>query len=402
MLVLISISITLALLEIAVRFLPPPYNQNAGDFYVCHSDLGWTGRPHFSGTIGDRHFTQAVTFNAAGMHDADHDVAKAADTVRILMLGDSFVHAVQVAEAETAHQVLEDYLNAQEDAASSVEVISGGVINWGTNQQLVYYRQQGRHFQPDVVLLMLYVGNDLLDNLPGNRLTIGGRNCYAPYFAVCEETLNPAPLTYAPGVSRLAGNCGAVRRGIINGLGRLYQRSRLYQQLEPLLVARQPRQVFGQEYASPFSALYLANDEAELAAAWRVTEATLLQFQQEVAADGAQFVVALISPDIAVRLATLSPAEQQLFLQDNPRFAKADLGQPTRRLTEFLTGHNISVLDLTQPLAEHLATYNEPLYILGDGHWTVVGNRLAGERLGQWLITEGLIGASPPADGEGQ
>ncbi len=388
-----SVGVALLLLEGAARLLPPPYGPEQGPFYVCDEALGWTGKPNFQGVIEGLGFEQTVTFNRLGMHDTDHPRTKPANTTRILMLGDSFVQAVQVAEAESSHQILEDYLNERAGTgANQFEVISGGVINWGTNQQTLFYRQQGRHFQPDVVLLMFYIGNDFLDNLPGNVLTIQGRNCYAPYFAMCDSDLIPAPLTYAPGVSRLEGNCGTVRRGVINALGRLYQHSRLYQHLEPLAVANRPRQVFGQAYPSAFSALYLPPEEAELAQAWQVTLATLTHLEQAVEADGSRLVVALISPDIAVQLGTLSPAEREIFLRDNPRFAEANVNRPAQRLADFLTGQGIPFLDLTPPLTAHLAANKVPLYLVGDGHWTVEGNRVAGEALGQWLVEADLVG----------
>ena len=385
LLALVSIGVTLLALELGTRFLPPPYPVESGRIFQCDETLGWTGAPNFEGVFEDPNFRQALHFNALGMHDTKHPFDKTPDTVRILMLGDSFVHAVQVDEASTAHQVLEERLNEQ-TSSSRVEVISSGVVNWGTNQELIFYRVDGRRFQADLVLLMFYIGNDLLDNLPGNALTSNGFNCYAPYFALCEGQLAAAPLTYAPGVSRLDQNCSPARRVLINGLGRLYQHSRLYQQLEPLIRTNRPRQQFGQAYASPYSALYFTTDEAELEQAWQITQATLAQLRQEVEADGAQFAVALISPEIVVRLARLSPAEQEAFLQTNPIFAEAQIDRPNQRLADFLNGQAIPFIDLTGPMIDHLAATGLPLYLVGEGHWTAEGNRVAGETLSHWLL----------------
>jgi hypothetical protein len=386
LLVLISVGVTFFALEILARFLPPPYNPDTGPIFTCHNSLGWIGTPNFDGVLEDVNFQQKLTFNSLGMHDTEHALEKPPHTSRILMLGDSFVHAVQVSEEDSAHQVLEKYLSEQKQTDSfSFEIISGGVVNWGTNQQLIYYREQGRRFQPDLVLLMFYLGNDFSDNLPGNVLTIKGFNCYAPYFALCHEKLNPDPLIYAPGISSLQDNCSPRRRILINSLGWLYQHSRLYQQIEPLLIANRPRRKFGQAYPQAFSALYLPNDEAELEQAWQVTLATIAQLQQEVESDGSQFAVALISPEIIIRLGLLSPAEQEIFLRDNPTLAKAQVDRPNRRLAEFLGHQNIPYVDLTTPMIEHLAANSIPLYLLGEGHWTVEGNRVAADILAQWL-----------------
>lgn len=388
---LLSVGLTLLVVEVGLRwFAPPPYPVETGRFYACHDQLGWTGKPNFAGTIEGSGFEQWVEFNSLGLHDTDHSPAKPPATFRLLMLGDSYVQAVQVAEAETAHQLLEDNLNGQFETPQ-FEVISGGVINWGTNQQLLFYRNYGRHYHPDLVLLMFFIGNDFQDNLPGNLLTVQGFNCYAPYFAYCETGLNPTPLNYAPGVSQLADNCSTLRRIMINPMGKIYQNWRLYQQLEPLIIAHQPRQRFGRAYPTSFSALYLPNDEAELDLAWQITLATISRLQQEVTAEGHQFAVALISPGMVVRLLLLSPAERERFWRDNPDFAAAQADQPNRRLADFLNQHQIPFLDLTPGMVEHWADHAEPLYLLEDGHWTAAGNRLAANLLTNWLIESELL-----------
>jgi lysophospholipase L1-like esterase len=381
-----SVCSTLFLLEVIVRLLPPPYPADTGQLFACNPDLGWIGRPDFQGNYEGANFQQELAFNSLGMHDTEHSPDKSPGVFRILFLGDSFVHAVQVAEAATAHQLLENNLN--EPGANSFEVISSGVVNWGTNQELVFYRQLGREFQPDLVLLLVYLGNDFQDNLPGNGLTVDGFNCYAPFFAVCADGLNPAALTYAPGISRIENNCTPLRRALINGAGKLYQYSRLYQQLEPLIVAYRPRQEYGQNYPLAFTAIYFPNETPELEYAYQITQATIAQLRREVEADGGQFAVALISPWPVIQLNTLSPAEQDVFLRDNPAFAQAQIDRPNRRMVQILNNLHIPHIDLTQPLVNYSQTHQRiPLYITGEGHWTAEGNRVVADVLAEWIKT---------------
>ncbi|MDM8528781.1 hypothetical protein QUF58_11315 [Anaerolineales bacterium HSG24] len=390
LLLIISGCLTLFILEMAVRLLLPlPYPNEDGPFYQCHADFGWTGQPDYDGPIDGAEYHQQLRFNRLGMHDTEHATDNQADSYRILMLGDSFVHAVQVDESESNHQQLEDNLNQQVDDV--VEVISSGVINWGTNQQLLFYRETGREFEPDLVLLMFFIGNDLLDNLPGNRLTIDGINCYAPYFALCGDTLNPMPLTYAPGISQAEPPCSASERALVNSMGWLYQQSRLYQQIEPLLISRSPRQIFGQEHDTPSTALYLPSSDPRLEQAWQVTLATIGQLNAEVRADGHQFAVALISPGMVVRLMQLDEGAQAQFERDNSAFKDAQADRPNQRLAQFLQKEQIPYLDLTPALVAHQQTNLTPLYFLRDGHWTVEGNRVAAETLANWLVDAGSI-----------
>ena len=377
-------------LELLVRVLPFPYPVDTGQIFQCDNNLGWIGKPNFQGTYAGANFQQELVFNSLGMHDTNHPREKPADTFRILFLGDSFVHAVQVTESATAHQVLENRLNESESGnGQSFELISSGVVNWGTNQELVYYRRQGRQFQPDLVLLLVYLGNDFQDSLPGNVLTVNGLNCYAPYFALCADGLNPTPLAYAPGISRIENNCKPLRRTLINGAGKLYQYSRLYRQLEPLIVAYSPRQEYGQNYPLAFTALYFPNEEPELEKGYQIAQATIAQLRQEVEADGSQFAVAVISPWPVIQLNTLSPAEQDVFLRDNPTFAQAQIDRPNQHMAQFLDSQHIPYIDLTEPLVNYSQTHQRiPLYITGEGHWTAEGNQVVADVLAEWITTE--------------
>ena len=90
LLALIGVGIALLFLEIGTRFFSAPYEANTGQIYACHPTLGWTGAPNFRGMLEHPNFRQQLAFNSLGMHDTEHPLTKAADTYRILMLGDSF------------------------------------------------------------------------------------------------------------------------------------------------------------------------------------------------------------------------------------------------------------------------------------------------------------------------
>jgi hypothetical protein len=371
----------------------PLFNDQANDILSCHNNLGWTGTPNFQGAVTLSDSKVKLRFNALGMHDTEHSLQKPPNSYRVLMMGDSYIHAIQVDEKYTAHQVLENYLK-QLDPAQEIqfEVISGGVTGWGTGQQLIYYREQGRQFQPDLVLLMFFIGNDFENNLPGHVLTIQEVNCYAPYFAWCDGQFYPDPLPYAPGVSSLRDNCSATRRSLIKFMGFLYQHSRLYQQLEPLIISYRPREIFGKGFSNSFWALYLPQDEVALEQSWQVTQALFAEMKQEVEADGARFGVVFFPWSVVIEFSVLSPEQQRALLaQENPIFASVESKRPNHRLAGFLSAKNIPFIDLTDPLMEYYTTQDAPLYFVGDGHWTIEGNRFVAETLMKWLIANDLL-----------
>jgi hypothetical protein len=190
----------------------------------------------------------------------------------------------------------------------------------------------------------------------------------------------------------LQNNCSASRRLLINTLGTLYQHSRLYQQLDPLVVAYQPRRIFGKGFSNSFWALYLPDDEAALEQSWQVTQGIFGQLEKEVEADGARFAVAFFPWSVVIELSTFAPEQQQtLLVSENPAFASMELDRPNRRLAQFLSGQDIPFIDLTGPLVEQQQARPTSLHFVGDGHWTVEGSHFVAETLGQWLIQAKLL-----------
>ncbi len=138
-----------------------------------HPRLGWTlaRNTAFEHTWEDatcRDFRVDVTTNQHGMFDRDHTRAKPADTLRIVMLGDSFVQGLQVPYAARASHVLERELNARQDLPGNprFEVLNFGVNSYSTGQAYLLYREIARHYQPDYVFLL--VSEYLMDRTLNN------------------------------------------------------------------------------------------------------------------------------------------------------------------------------------------------------------------------------------------
>lgn len=366
----------LIVLEGGARLLPLPYEDTDDKADVCSNQLGWRGRPNFTTTVGTDDYFHDLKLNSAGMHDTDHIQPKPANTFRILVLGDSFIRAHQVREVETSHQVLEDLLNS-EHPPRRTEVISAGVDAWGTGQQLLYYRNDGRDFQPDLVLLMLYIGNDIADNLPGRGITLDGRNCYAPYFVLCEDHLDVDPWLFAPGVRPAIGECSFGRKILSNILGRVYQSSRLYIHIAPLLAAKPP---------SASALDYYAQGNEFFDYSLQLTIDLIKQLDEEVTEDGVEFAVVLISPPDLIDFARMGASEREEVYQRLPFMRRAEeIPPPNQFLVQQLSDEGIKVLDLLPSFVQHIDDTGEMLRFQHDKHWDVSGNRLAAETIYDWL-----------------
>jgi hypothetical protein len=101
--------------------------------------------------------------NSHGIRDGEYAYEKPDHTYRIIILGDSFTEAVQVALDSTYHKILERSLNAGR-AKKHIEVIAMGKSGMGTLEELLWYRTEGRRYRPDLVICAFYIGNDFRDN----------------------------------------------------------------------------------------------------------------------------------------------------------------------------------------------------------------------------------------------
>jgi hypothetical protein len=124
--------------------------------------IGYRLRPGTSVRYSTREFSNDLTINPQGVRDYDPILPKAPDEKRVLILGDSFVFAVQVPLEQTFGEQLEARLT-RSDPAHRWRVINGGVQGYGPVEQWLFYRHIASAFQPDIVLIVVSVANDAIE-----------------------------------------------------------------------------------------------------------------------------------------------------------------------------------------------------------------------------------------------
>ena len=180
-LIIISTLFALFLSEIALRLmgLKPLYVSPERDrFWKYDSLLGWAHEPGQEGIFETPQFRTFVQINENGLRDRQHSYERQNDIKRILVLGDSFAWGYGVEESERFSQLLEKSLDA--------EVINAGVSGYSTDQELLWYRNEGIKYETDLVILV-FAGNDVGDNDRQLVNTI----YYKPKFVLEEGQLVP-------------------------------------------------------------------------------------------------------------------------------------------------------------------------------------------------------------------
>ena len=132
---------------------------------------GWSHEPSTEARyIGPRpwpiEFDSLVEINSDGLRGPEIE-AVPEDGVRILLLGDSMVAGFEVEHEETFAVQMERMLS--EALPFPVQVINAGVRGYGTDQSYLYYRERGRKFEPDIVLMWLSA-NDLVNDVTIHRM----------------------------------------------------------------------------------------------------------------------------------------------------------------------------------------------------------------------------------------
>ena len=130
--------------------------------FIRDAEVGSRLRPGASIRYTTVEFTTDIAINAQGVRDDEPIGPKLAGERRIVVLGDSLVLSVQVPLAETFCKNLERRLNAR-GGPGHWRVINGGVQGYGPVQEWFFFDKVAAAFQPDVVLIVAFVGNDAIE-----------------------------------------------------------------------------------------------------------------------------------------------------------------------------------------------------------------------------------------------
>lgn len=378
-LVLFSLVLPLLALEVALRVLGPifPGNYSTGYFLTTHPSYGRFHVRGYSGWEKTREYTTYVRTNSLGLRGAEVSPAKPVDVFRIVVVGDSIVEAAQVMEEQTFAQRLERSLNSS-SPSRRVEVLNAGVGGWGTGQEMLYLRQEGLRLQPDLVLLVLYSGNDIANNSSKLERQDVLDSLYKPYWEIDAS----------------------------NGLRQVPHRERIPEALDEWLwLGRRSSALFnyvetgffdkfkyGQldfigDRADLGKPVLLAQYPPEWEESWQVTERLLAAAAQDSAAAGSGFVVVLAPSTFQVM-----PDDWRDLIRTGRRPASDwDQEKPNKKMAGITARRGLPLIDLLPALRAARDAGLRRLYFEHDKHWTATGHEVVAQALEEQLRRLGLL-----------
>ena len=126
---------------------------------------GWSKRPDSRTRRKTSEFDVTYEINGLGLRDqSTTSHAKPPGTFRVLCLGDSFTLGYTVDEHDLFVEQLEDAWNSE---GRKVDLVNAGTEGWSTDQEVVWFLDEGVKFEPDLVLIFPYE-NDLYWNSQTN------------------------------------------------------------------------------------------------------------------------------------------------------------------------------------------------------------------------------------------
>lgn len=351
-----TVVVTLAAIEVGLRYV---YPQPMG---VWHQDrdglaLHWPGLATYLPQFG-----LSVSFNSAGMRDGEHAVAKADGVFRVLVLGDSFMEALQVPFEESFPSQLQRELGRA--SGRRIEVINASVSGWGTDDELKYLRSYGRRWKPDLVVVGVTLYNDVSDNL---------RERF--------HTMRNGAL-----IERPDSRATALEYKLTELKGFLATHFHIYQVLIRARRARETR-VEAQQLRSHIGGLFGDGTGEPMTRGLELTRLMLERIQTIAAEDGGRVAVVLIP--IRAQLSDSLFAEFARIREASTAGPELDL--PQRHIKRLTQRSGMAVVDLLPGFREWTARGGDSLYLVQDGHWDRAGHRLAARIASAELVRAGLV-----------
>jgi hypothetical protein len=386
--------------EVALRVAGYSYPE----FYEPDQIRGYGLRPGSQGWYR-KEGRSYVRINSDGLRDQEHSLIKPADTLRLALLGDSYAEALAVPIEQAFWSVMKSKLD-ECDAASgkAIEIINFGVSGYGTAQELLTLREKVWKYSPDVVMLAVTTNNDVADNsralkkvdeipyfiYPDSQLTLDDSFQRSRTFVWRQSRLNR--------FGRWLRDHSRVVQAVIEGHHALKSMSASWRArwsqskpATPLPASpdQKPNVSTNVEELGVDNLIYHKPENEIWNDAWRVTEGLITEMRDEVRARGAKFLVVTLSNGPQV----LPDPEQREALKK--RFGATDLLYPDNRIRLLCERENISLIILAPELRQFAQQNNVFLHgfdkNIGNGHWNVTGNRVAGELMAKKICEAALL-----------
>jgi hypothetical protein len=155
--------VALLLAEGALRvFWPEIFPHHVRGLYAPHPQLGHVLAPGRETVIKEPEYRVTVRTNSKGFRGAELS-PKSTGTIRIVCVGDWMTWGEGVGDDQTYPVLLETALRRLHPGRE-IQVVNAGVAQYGTVDELAYFKSIATELAPDFVILEFYSGDDFEQN----------------------------------------------------------------------------------------------------------------------------------------------------------------------------------------------------------------------------------------------
>lgn len=374
----LKIGIILIVSFLAVEFLMivlDPYLFK--DRFEYDPDMGFRARAYFPNGFGlYGRGDDGTLSNQFGFNDRDYSLSKEPGTFRIVVVGDSFGWAGGREGNYTAR--LERMFESR-DGAHKIDVINTGYSGTHTAEQLVMLKKFGLQYNPDLVILGFFAGNDFFDADPNRKRIVLNK-----YFFDIDKRYEHRFLGY-PIVARsrvwlfLKQEFDSV---VSDRVAKREAEEWSARTGQPTPVQSIPAETYNNVQRAKLEFFNQKTSAQRFGTHTRYIFEAIEEMNELLKSRGIKFMVAIFPDEFQVSSIQFDTLVEKFQLKKEDY----DLDLAQRLLKTFLESKQIPYLDMLDRF--RVEEKQRELYMFRNTHWNDAGNNLAAEILFQYLSAQ--------------
>jgi hypothetical protein len=327
--------------EIIIRIFFPITDA----IYTGDEAIGYKHIPNKKGINVIEEGITKIKFNSEGFRDVNHDVENKDNSYRVVMLGDSFVDALQVDFSKTFYQLTQEEINQNN---GNIEVFNFGISAFSTPQEYLTYTAYAEKYNPNLVYLFFFT-NDPSDGC--------GEDNSKPTYHIENGIIKQRPFT--------PNEHSSFEIFISNHLKSLvFLRAQYY-----LFKNKNGINADLDDGILDMNKVFLKDYDEVTEECWEISLYFLEELKKEVENSGAELKIIIIP-----HTASIYEVDKERLLKEDTTFEEDDFDfeKPYLVLEEFLEEKNIEYLNLMEVFKKS----DERVYLLKDGHFNKKGHEV--------------------------
>lgn len=378
-------------------------------FYRYDPLLGWSKIPNMNTMRVSVRGKNRVFYqiNSKGIRGPEYSYNKKPDEYRILILGDSFADGYMVEFEDLFSEAMKRRLNNRR-SNMHVEVINTGVSGYSTDQELLFFQNEGKKYNPDLTILM-FCENDITYNnqpkdwgmnykplfkLKNGRLVLTNIPVPKPDRFIYTEQLESKNVPILKKIRRWLHTHSYFYNLVKERIKNTYLLKKILVSLHLLDIPNKNFENDGRamrnDWALPLEyRVWEKRYNETVIESWKITEAMLVELKEEAESISSRLLVFYIPFEASIYKKEWNKLKKKYGLSDE----EWDIEKPGKVLGDVCKRNNIDFINPTELFrkkAKEIEKDGKRLYDPIDHHWTVEGNEFVGKILADYIASKYL------------